>query len=151
MVPVSFSVRGRRQSKTNRVRLSIRLLTDMKTIVQLDLSLSNLASMDTQQARRRIPKIQFRVLIIGRANAGKTSILQRVCETTNSPITYRNYGRWNQQQVRGSNFVCVSDLTAAQIKIEPTMDVSDDITFLRQPLNMIPARRTQHRRRTCVL
>ncbi|KAH9048903.1 hypothetical protein EDB84DRAFT_82582 [Lactarius hengduanensis] len=38
---------------------------------------------------RRIPKIKFRVLIIGRANAGKTSILQRICETTDSPIIYR--------------------------------------------------------------
>ncbi|KAH8991763.1 hypothetical protein EDB86DRAFT_2806460 [Lactarius hatsudake] len=50
--------------------------------------------MDTQQPPRRIPKIQFRVLIIGRANAGKTSILQRVCDTTESPIIYRgNPGR----------------------------------------------------------
>ncbi|KAJ7655513.1 hypothetical protein B0H17DRAFT_956344, partial [Mycena rosella] len=31
----------------------------------------------------------FRVLIAGRANAGKTSILQRVCETTESPEIYR--------------------------------------------------------------
>jgi GTPase SAR1 family protein len=29
--------------------------------------------------------VRFRVLIIGRANAGKTSILQRVCDTTESP------------------------------------------------------------------
>ena len=36
-----------------------------------------------------IPVIRFRVLVIGRANAGKTSILQRVCETTESPIIYR--------------------------------------------------------------
>ena len=35
------------------------------------------------------PKIKFRVLIIGRANAGKTSILQRVCDTTDSPVVYR--------------------------------------------------------------
>ncbi|PPQ94589.1 hypothetical protein CVT25_011902 [Psilocybe cyanescens] len=34
-------------------------------------------------------KIRFRVLIIGRANAGKTSILQRVCGTTQSPVVYR--------------------------------------------------------------
>jgi len=33
--------------------------------------------------------IKFRVLIIGRANAGKTSILQRVCETAESPGIYR--------------------------------------------------------------
>ncbi|KAF8265579.1 hypothetical protein EI94DRAFT_1735398 [Lactarius quietus] len=45
--------------------------------------------MDTQQTRHRALKTQFRVLIIGRANAGKTSILQRVCETTESPTIYR--------------------------------------------------------------
>ncbi|KAH9006717.1 hypothetical protein EDB84DRAFT_1426295, partial [Lactarius hengduanensis] len=45
--------------------------------------------MDTQQPSRRIPNIKLRVLIIGRANAGKTSILQRVCDTTDSPIIYR--------------------------------------------------------------
>ncbi|KAH9059762.1 hypothetical protein EDB87DRAFT_1822511 [Lactarius vividus] len=44
--------------------------------------------MNTQQPRR-LPEIKFRVLIIGRANAGKTSILQRVCETTESPFIYR--------------------------------------------------------------
>ncbi|KAJ7692047.1 hypothetical protein B0H17DRAFT_546112 [Mycena rosella] len=38
---------------------------------------------------RKLPNIQFRVLIAGRANAGKTSILQRVCETTESPEIYR--------------------------------------------------------------
>ncbi|KAH9012522.1 hypothetical protein EDB84DRAFT_1535813 [Lactarius hengduanensis] len=43
----------------------------------------------SQQPPRRIPKIQFRVLIIGRANAGKTTILKRVCETTESPVVYR--------------------------------------------------------------
>ncbi|KAH9165341.1 hypothetical protein EDB89DRAFT_1911510 [Lactarius sanguifluus] len=42
-----------------------------------------------QQHRRRLPEVQFRVLIIGRANAGKTSILQRICETTESPVIYR--------------------------------------------------------------
>ncbi|KAN0137719.1 hypothetical protein V8E53_004475 [Lactarius tabidus] len=41
---------------------------------------------------RQFPKIKFRVLIIGRANAGKTSILQRVCETTDSPVIYRRTG-----------------------------------------------------------
>ncbi|KAN0129493.1 hypothetical protein V8E53_012675 [Lactarius tabidus] len=38
------------------------------------------------------PNLQFRVLIIGRANAGKTTILQRVCDTTESPIVYRRRG-----------------------------------------------------------
>ncbi|KAN0137896.1 hypothetical protein V8E53_004380 [Lactarius tabidus] len=40
-------------------------------------------------SNRQLPKIKFRVLIIGRANAGKTSILQRVCDTTESPVVYR--------------------------------------------------------------
>ena len=38
---------------------------------------------------RRIPEIRVRVLIMGRANAGKTTILQSVCNTTESPIIYR--------------------------------------------------------------
>ncbi|KAN0127811.1 hypothetical protein V8E53_014367 [Lactarius tabidus] len=47
--------------------------------------------MDTEP-HRQLPEIRFRVLIIGRANAGKTSILQRVCETTESPLIYRETG-----------------------------------------------------------
>ncbi|KAN0137602.1 hypothetical protein V8E53_004653 [Lactarius tabidus] len=45
--------------------------------------------MDAIQTRRRFADLQFRVLVIGRANAGKTSILRRVCETTESPTIYR--------------------------------------------------------------
>ena len=44
--------------------------------------------MDTQQILPKVPKVQFRVLIIGRANAGKTTILKRVCDTTESPEIY---------------------------------------------------------------
>ena len=45
--------------------------------------------MDAQQNLPRVPSdIKFRVLIIGRANAGKTSILQRVCDTTENPEIY---------------------------------------------------------------
>ena len=56
------------------------------------------APMDIQP-RRPIPKVQFRILIIGRANAGKTSILQRVCDTTKSPVIY-----WGNKKVRGPTF-----------------------------------------------
>ncbi|KAH9956386.1 hypothetical protein BGW80DRAFT_255615 [Lactifluus volemus] len=55
--------------------------------------------MATQQPPRRLPKIQFRVLIIGRANAGKTSILQRFCDTTESPIVYRRTG-WDKERIQ---------------------------------------------------
>jgi len=46
-------------------------------------------TMATQQHIARRLGVKFRVLIIGRANAGKTSILQRVCDTTESPEIYR--------------------------------------------------------------
>jgi GTP-binding protein EngB required for normal cell division len=49
---------------------------------------------------RGIPGLQFRVLVIGRANAGKTSILQRVCDTTESPKIYRE-----GEEVRSTNLV----------------------------------------------
>ncbi|KAF8266523.1 hypothetical protein EI94DRAFT_178720 [Lactarius quietus] len=47
--------------------------------------------MDIKQTRSQLPlrNFVFRVLVVGRANAGKTSILQRVCETTESPTIYR--------------------------------------------------------------
>jgi GTPase SAR1 family protein len=71
--------------------------------------------MDTQQ--RQIPNIQFRVLIVGRANAGKTSILQRVCETTESPVIYRGQARWGEE-----------------VKLDPSMDrgehsIHDELVF----------------------
>ena len=31
---------------------------------------------------------RFRILVIGRANAGKTTLLQRVCNTTEDPCVY---------------------------------------------------------------
>jgi len=51
--------------------------------------LQSFGTMATQHDRPRVPNVQFRVLIIGRANAGKTSILQRICDTTESPEIYR--------------------------------------------------------------
>ncbi|KAG2093318.1 uncharacterized protein F5147DRAFT_821234 [Suillus discolor] len=41
------------------------------------------ATIDAQELRESIGR--FRVLIIGRANAGKTTILQKVCNTTDQP------------------------------------------------------------------
>ena len=96
--------------------------------------------MSTEQTRRRIPDIRFRVLIIGRANAGKMTILQRVCDTTESPMIYRG-----GEEVRGTYFIlCESDLTADQFKLEPSMNVSDTRTSLRLPIDIVPARRAHH-------
>jgi GTPase SAR1 family protein len=52
----------------------------------------------------RVPSdVKFRVLIIGRANAGKTSILQRVCDTTESPEIFRRDPEGNRERVRSGS------------------------------------------------
>jgi GTP-binding protein EngB required for normal cell division len=45
--------------------------------------------MNSQQFLPSVQEVTFRVLVIGRANSGKTTILQRVCDTTDSPTVYR--------------------------------------------------------------
>ncbi|KAG1808964.1 uncharacterized protein BJ212DRAFT_1484822 [Suillus subaureus] len=47
--------------------------------------------MDSSDIRDRFS--HFRVLIIGRANAGKTTILQRVCNTRKKPEIYNSSGK----------------------------------------------------------
>ena len=105
----------------------------------------SIAQMNAEQTRQRIPKIPFRVLIIGRANAGKTSILQRVCETTESPIIYRK-GEEGRKEVCGPRIFCGSDLTVNQVKLDPSVNVSNYVSLLRL-LSLItePAGRAQDR------
>ncbi|KZP02531.1 GTP-binding protein [Athelia psychrophila] len=45
---------------------------------------------NAQNIRRRFDRI--RILIIGRANAGKTTVLQKVCGTTDQPVVYNARG-----------------------------------------------------------
>ncbi|KAG1796065.1 uncharacterized protein HD556DRAFT_361391 [Suillus plorans] len=49
-----------------------------------------MATIDSQELRERF--VRFRVLILGRANAGKTTILQKVCNTMERPEIYDNKG-----------------------------------------------------------
>ncbi|KAI5988645.1 hypothetical protein F5J12DRAFT_510950 [Pisolithus orientalis] len=53
--------------------------------------------MSDKPLRDRFQHVKCRVLVIGRANAGKTSILQRVCETTESPKIYRVSGDFRKE------------------------------------------------------
>ncbi|KAG1812000.1 hypothetical protein EV424DRAFT_113746 [Suillus variegatus] len=46
--------------------------------------------MDPSKIREKIGR--FRILIIGRANAGKTTVLQRVCNTRDNPEIYNSAG-----------------------------------------------------------
>ncbi|KAG2126203.1 hypothetical protein DEU56DRAFT_872939 [Suillus clintonianus] len=49
--------------------------------------------MDPQASKIREQLSRFRILIIGRANAGKTTILQRVCDTRKKPEIYNSAGK----------------------------------------------------------
>ena len=98
----------------------------------------------TEQTHRRIP-IQFRILVIGRANAGKTSILQRVCDTTESPTIYRRGENGGMEEVRDPDFICEYNLTADKVKLDPSMGVGDNLASLRLPIDMVPARQALHR------
>ncbi|KIK14893.1 hypothetical protein PISMIDRAFT_116271 [Pisolithus microcarpus 441] len=49
--------------------------------------------MDPAKAKEHIDRIRrFRILVMGRANAGKTTILQRVCNTTEKPEIFNGNG-----------------------------------------------------------
>ena len=60
---------------------------------------NSIAPMGTKQTCRIIPDLQFQVLVVGRANTGKTSILQWVCDTMESHKIY-----WGGEEVCGPNF-----------------------------------------------
>jgi len=46
--------------------------------------------MRPQDIKKKIGR--FRILIVGRANAGKTTLLQRVCNTTENPQVFDGAG-----------------------------------------------------------
>lgn len=79
--------------------------------------------MDVQKDRLRVQNIRFRVLIIGRANAGKTSILQRVCDTFDSPEVYRLGPSGTRHLVRPQSSEAISVSLSSQVKLSPTAEV----------------------------
>ncbi|KAJ7031020.1 hypothetical protein C8F04DRAFT_1364836 [Mycena alexandri] len=85
--------------------------------------------------RRRLRKVKFRVLIAGRANAGKTTILQRVCDTTESPETYRMVdGERTKVESKTSHAPLHIVLMGQQIQLIPTSDrgehnITDELEF----------------------
>ncbi|KAI6141683.1 hypothetical protein BKA82DRAFT_744402 [Pisolithus tinctorius] len=60
--------------------------------------------LDPIEAKKQIDRIpRFRILVMGRANAGKTTILQRVCNTTDEPEIFDGNGeKVDARMVQGS-------------------------------------------------
>ena len=58
--------------------------TDQLEVVSLPTT--TMSDYDPYELRAKYTR--FRILVIGRANAGKTTLLQRVCNTTEDPCIY---------------------------------------------------------------
>ena len=80
--------------------------------------------MAAREDPHRVPHVKFRVLILGRANAGKTSILQRVCDTTESPEIYRVGPDGTRHKVcMFSLLMRLSIPSFIQVELDPTSEV----------------------------
>ena len=68
-------------------------------------------ALDAAAIRRECPR--FRILIIGKANAGKTTILRKVCNANphTNPVIYDTEGKEVIHEVRQEPKVCSHDLT----------------------------------------
>ncbi|KAI5982091.1 hypothetical protein EDD15DRAFT_2378401 [Pisolithus albus] len=78
--------------------------------------------LDPAKAQRHINRIRrFRILVMGRANAGKTTILQRVCNTTDQPEIFNGKGE------KLDATVVQSSLTRGEHNIE------DELVFQSSP------------------
>ncbi|KAG1788542.1 uncharacterized protein HD556DRAFT_852960 [Suillus plorans] len=80
-----------------------------------------MATIDAQEIRESIGR--FRVLIIGRANAGKTTILQKVCNTTNEPEIY---------DAEGNKVQTDAAVVTATIK-RGNNDITNEMVFKSNP------------------
>ncbi|KAG1871884.1 hypothetical protein C8R48DRAFT_595203 [Suillus tomentosus] len=79
-----------------------------------------MATIEAQDLRERIGR--FRVLIMGRANAGKTTILQKVCNTTDQPEIYDTQGN----KVRRGNHDIANEMV---FKSNPSFIFHDSCGF----------------------
>jgi hypothetical protein len=82
------------------------IIADEIATVLLPDSIAPIAPMDAKATHHKLPNIRFRVLVLGRANAGLTSILLRVCDTTESPTIYR---RKDSEEVRDPRFLSAAN------------------------------------------
>jgi len=86
------------------------------TVVASDLAptVSAITTDPEEAARLRAKYTHFRILVIGRANAGKTTLLKRVCNTKEDPV---------YTKVRISASLDTSLLSSLHRQINPTSKV----------------------------
>jgi polynucleotide 5'-kinase involved in rRNA processing len=64
------------------------------TTVSFAMSTSSKPQLTAEEIQTTRAKFkQFRILVIGRANAGKTTILRKVCNTTGDPVIFNPDGK----------------------------------------------------------
>ena len=61
----------------------------LKRVFRLGLQAQSRSNTQDEAAKLRAKYTHFRILIIGRANAGKTTLLKRVCNTREDPVYNR--------------------------------------------------------------
>lgn len=98
------SLESSTRNKVNRSRLTLHIVKGL-TMRITSMSQSgtanparNTSDADRKYAENIRKKVdRFRILIVGRANAGKTTILKKICGTNEEPETYDSNGKkvWN--------------------------------------------------------
>ena len=84
---------------------------DPTQVVIVSPSIEENFRLDPAQVKKHFDRIgRFRILVIGRSNAGKTTLLQRVCNTTEVPEIFNAQGERVKYSVtcNPSNYLCVA-------------------------------------------
>ena len=110
----------------------LRLLPDLRDLcfshIHCTSTMSDRAAFISRKFRR------FRILVIGRANAGKTTLLQRVCKTTESPIVRDQEGNKVRSVVDIPSFTNRS----FQIDAEVKGNLGASFAFCQRALLLMP-------------
>lgn len=102
--PVSTDITTRPPSLQGNAEDPAPALTRTVGIPTLTASSETTYHLTPSQAKKNVGRIRrFRILVMGRANAGKTTILRRVCNTTDEPEIFdAEGGKVNANVVQGS-------------------------------------------------
>ena len=85
--------------------------------VLLAMSTSSKPHLTTEEIGKTRAKFQqFRILVIGRANAGKTTILRKVCNTTGDPTIFDPEGNKVNDMMKVQTFMSDNDILVCDLR-----------------------------------